>query len=102
MKHSLRNSWIVCIALLLAATACQKQQHRWDYGVALYSFNRFPFAEALDKAKAAGATYVEGFSFHKLGAEFGENAFPSLSDEQIDRMKTLLNDRGLRMRSMYV
>lgn len=102
MKSSFQNIWIVWIALLPLAAACQHQQDRWDVGVALYSFNRFPFAEALDKAKAAGATYVEGFSFHKLGAEFGENAWPSLSDEQIDRMKTLLNDRGLHMRSMYV
>lgn len=102
MKHSLRNIWIVCMALLLVAIACQKRQDQWDYGVALYSFNRFPFAEALDKAKAAGATYVEGFSFHKLGAEFEETALLSLSDEQIERMKRLLSDRGLRMRSMYV
>src|SRR5690606_14897863 len=41
-------------------------------GVALYSFNRFPFAESLDKSKEAGVAWVEGFFFHNLGPDFDE------------------------------
>ena len=101
MKNSLRCI-LLWMILLPLAIACQKQPDQWTYGVALYSFNRFPFVEALDKAKTAGATHVEGFSFHKLGTAFGDTALLSLSDEQINRMKSLMDDRGLRMRSMYV
>jgi len=51
-----------------------------EVGVALYSFNRFPFPETLEKSKQAGAKIVEGFFFHKLGGEFGEKRMPDLSD----------------------
>src|SRR5690606_30443661 len=101
MKRLLRNIFI-CMVLLPIAIACQQQPNQWDHGVALYSFNRFPFAEALDKAKSTGVTYVEGFSFHKLGPAFGDSALLTLSDVQIEEMKALLDERGLRMRSMYL
>lgn len=71
-----------------------------DIGVALYSFNRFPFPEALDKAKQAGATYVEGFSFHKLGPEF-QNPVVELEAPEVEKLKGMLSERGLQMPSMY-
>ena len=42
----------------------------WKMGVALYSFNLFPFSEALSKADSTGVKFVEGFSFHALKGEF--------------------------------
>jgi sugar phosphate isomerase/epimerase len=74
----------------------------WKMGVALYSFNRFSFADALKKAESAGVKYVEGFSFHKLGEDFGDNTMATVSEEGITRMEHLLNKKGLKMNSMYV
>lgn len=74
---------------------------KWKTGVALYSFNRFSFPVALAKADSAGAKLVEGFFFHKLGDDFNGHTIPNLNDEEIARMKALLNQRGMKMRSLY-
>ena len=74
----------------------------WNMGVALYSFNLFPFAVSLQKADSAGLKFVEGFSFHKLGGEFKDSTMANISYAGIGRMKQLLNDKDLDMRSMYV
>lgn len=70
-------------------------------GVALYSFNRFPFPETLEKSKQAGAEMVEGFYFHKLGEDFGNKTMLDLSDEELQKMKKFIDDKGLRMPSVY-
>jgi hypothetical protein len=49
---------------------------KWETGIALYSFNQFSFADALRKAESAGARYVEGFFFHKLGKDFNDHLIP--------------------------
>jgi len=74
----------------------------WKSGVALYSFNKFPFPETLQKADSAGLKYVEGFSFHKLGSEFGDKTLLQLDDEEIGKFKKMIQDQGLSMRSIYV
>jgi sugar phosphate isomerase/epimerase len=74
----------------------------WNMGVALYSFNPFPFSVGLQKTDSAGLKFVEGFSFHKLGGEFKDSTMANLSSSGINRMKQLLNDNGISMTSMYV
>src|SRR5680860_666742 len=74
----------------------------WKMGVALYSFNRFSFAGALEKADSAGVKYVEGFSFHKLGEGFGDNTMATVSEEEINGIWRLLDKKGIKMSSMYV
>jgi sugar phosphate isomerase/epimerase len=74
----------------------------WDMGIALYSFNLFPFSVALEKTDSAGAKFVEGFSFHSLKGEFKDTAMVNLSPYGISNMKKMLDDKGIRMRSMYV
>ena len=74
---ALKNSlWYICL-LAGSFIGCtdnskkvQEENAEWNMGVALYSFNRFSFADALDKADSAEVNYVEGFSFHKMGKEF--------------------------------
>ena len=70
-------------------------------GVALYSFNRFPLPEALEKSKQAGVTLVEGFFFHQLGGDFGEKTIPDLSGTDVLALKNMIAESGLEMPSMY-
>lgn len=74
----------------------------WNIGVALYSFNRFPFVSTLKKAGTTGVNYVEGFHFHKMGKEFGDKTMAELTPEEIQRVKIHLDKKGLTMKSMYV
>ena len=74
----------------------------WHMGIALYSFNLFPFSVALDKADSAGVKFVEGFSFHALKGDFKDTTMADLSVYGIMKMKRMLDAKGIKMRSMYV
>lgn len=78
------------------------QNAKWKTGVALYSFNRFSFFDALEKTDSAGAKYVEGFSFHKLGKEFNDSNMSAISDADVNKMKLMLANKDIKMQSMYV
>lgn len=74
----------------------------WNMGIALYSFNLFPFSVSLHKADSAGVKFVEGFSFHALKGEFKDTTMADLSTHGIMKMKRMLDEKGIQMRSMYV
>ena len=86
----------------ISSTISPEISAEWQTGVALYSFNRFSFANALAKADSAGAKYVEGFFFHKLGKEFNNNTMGTASKEDISKMKQMMDKKGIKMKSMYV
>lgn len=72
-----------------------------EVGVGLYSFNRFPFDKSVEMAKAANSQKVEGFSFHNLGERFGGKLIATLTDEEIAKMKGILDSNQVQMVSMY-
>ena len=74
----------------------------WKMGVALYSFNLFPFDVALSKADSTGVKFVEGFSFHALKGEFKDSTMGQISIPGVNKMKEMLESRGMKMKSMYV
>ena len=74
----------------------------WNMGIGLYSFNLFPFSVSLDKADSAGVKFVEGFSFHVLKGDFKDTTMADLSSYGIMKMKRILDEKGIKMRSMYV
>lgn len=106
---TLKNSLCYLCLLAVSFIGCtesskktQDQHAEWNIGVALYSFNRFSFADALDKADSAGVNYVEGFSFHNMGKEFNDKTMAAMTDEDISKLKEMLSSKKLEMQSMYV
>lgn len=98
---------VFLIGLLASCNSGQQKESPpapvpWKTGVALYSFNKFPFLETLQKADSAGLQYVEGFSFHNLGSEFDDKTLLQLTDEEIEKLKNTIAEQGLSMRSIYV
>lgn len=100
MNHSVRNCCMIfCLSLLQLISFAQTQP---KIGVALYSFNRYSFVDALDKADSADISYVEGFSFHKMGKEFDDQTMANISVEDVNKMKRLMDEKNIQMPSMYV
>ncbi|KAA0989082.1 sugar phosphate isomerase/epimerase family protein [Dyadobacter aurulentus] len=89
------------IQISFVKNSLPKKALKWETGVALYSFNKFSFDEAIAKADSAGAKFVEGFFFHNLGKDYNGHAIPNLSDEEIARMKSTLDSKGIKMKSLY-
>ncbi len=104
-KNHLWYLFFLAVSLIGCSESSKKvedQNADWKMGVALYSFNRFSFADAIDKADSAGVNYVEGFSFHKLGKEFNDKSMSSMTEENIRNMMQMLKNKNLEMQSMYV
>jgi len=76
--------------------------NEWKLGVALYTFHTFSFPEALSKADSAGVKYIEGFTFGKSGPELKDSMVMQLSPAGIDKLKQMINEKGLKMESIYV
>ncbi len=75
----------------------------WRLAIQLYTFNRFPFMEAVDKAKSANARYVEGFAWQKIGGSAGDAQLnPAAPKEAIDAAKKKLQDADITMPNYYV
>lgn len=104
-KNKLWHLCLLSVSLMGCTESSKKaedQNSEWNIGVALYSFNRFSFADALNKADSAGVNYVEGFSFHKLGKEFNDKTMAEMNPEEISKMKEMLSTKNINMQSMYV
>jgi len=74
----------------------------WKLGIALYAFHTFPFNRQLELADSAGIKYVEGFSFAGAGPGFKDSMIMQLSSTGIEKIKEQLNDKKIRMTSIYL
>ncbi|WP_421825482.1 sugar phosphate isomerase/epimerase family protein [Larkinella sp.] len=74
----------------------------WKLGVALYTFNRFPFPEQLAKADSAGLKFVEGYTFGRAGTDLKDSLLMNLSWAGIAKLKQQVSDKGLLMESIYL
>ncbi|WP_188508340.1 sugar phosphate isomerase/epimerase family protein [Parapedobacter pyrenivorans] len=92
---------MLAVAAWCAGCTPGEQNEGSKVGVALYSFNRFSLEEGLQKAKQSGVDYVEGFSFQQLGGKFGERPLSALSESELADVRSLVQENGLRMVSMY-
>lgn len=75
---------------------------RWRLAVQVYTFNRFTLFEAIDKSKQAGARFIEGYSWHKISKDHGDEKFDyEMSDKTMADVKNKLTDSGLRVVAYY-
>ena len=108
---------ILCLALLIAAcnngatkttvvatdsTAATNTVNEWKFGVALWTFHTFNFPQALDKVDSAGVVYIEPNTFHNAGPELKDSVIMQLSSAGIEKLKTLITKKGLKLESLYI
>lgn len=73
------------------------EQLGWKLGVQTYSFNRFTFFEAVDKAASVGLKYVEAYPGQKIAADIDGTMGPGMNDEQIKAVQEKLNTAQIKM-----
>lgn len=74
----------------------------WLLGTQTYTFNRFTFFEAVDKAQSVGLKYVEAFPGQKIAADIEGSMGPGMTDEQVAAVKKKLSDAGIRVTAFGV
>lgn len=69
----------------------------WQLGVQTYSFNRFTFFEAIEKAASVGLRYAEAYPGQKISAEIEGQMCPDMSPEQIAMVQAKLQSSGVSL-----
>ena len=54
----------------------------WKLGVQTYSFNRFSFFEAIDKAASIGLKYAEAYPGQRISSDIDGSMGPDMTSEQ--------------------
>ena len=113
MKKTIAS--LLCIALLF--TRCNNSQQSgnsgtdsssvdpskdWKFGVALWTFHTVNFPQSLDKVDSTGLKYIEPNTFHAAGPELKDSMILRLSPAGIDKLKTLIAQKGLVCESIYI
>lgn len=74
----------------------------WKLGVQTYSFNRFTFFEAIDKAASVGLKYAEAYPGQTISADIDGKMGPGMTPEQIRLVKAKLADSGIQLTAFGV
>ena len=74
----------------------------WKFGIALWTFHTVDFPNSLDKVDSAGLKYIEPNTFHKAGAELKDSVIGQLSPAGIDKLKSMIAQKGLICESLYI
>jgi len=74
----------------------------WKFGIALWTFHTVDFSQSLDKVDSAGLKYIEPNTFVKVGGELKGSAIGQLSPAGIDKLKSMIAQKGLMCESLYI
>jgi len=77
-------------------------QFGWKLGVQTYSFNRFTFFEAIDKAASIGLKYAECYPGQTISADIDGKIGPGMTAEQIKQVKDKLASAGVQLAAFGV
>ena len=83
-------------------TSSSVDANTWKFGVALWTFHDVNFPQSLDKVDSAGLVYIEPNTFHSAGPDFKDSTIGELSMASIDKLKSLIAQKGLKAESLYI
>jgi sugar phosphate isomerase/epimerase len=85
-----------------ATTSTVDPAKDWKFGVALWTFHDVDFSTALNRVDSAGLVYIEPNTFVQAGADFKDSTIGQLSMAGIDKLKTLIAQKDLKVESLYI
>ncbi|KPK85451.1 MAG: endonuclease [Bacteroides sp. SM23_62_1] len=74
----------------------------WEVGFQAYTFKEFTFAEALDKGDTLGLKSVEAYPGQPIGDGIEGTTHFSMDQETRDKLKELLNEKGIKLNAYGV
>jgi L-ribulose-5-phosphate 3-epimerase len=111
----MKNLFYSCALVLTLLSACNNRTPNqvaandrrdgtvnWQFGVALWTFHTFNFEEALAKVDSAGLKFIEPNTFHKTGPQLKDSLILQLSMEGLDKLKSMISQKGLTCESIYI
>lgn len=84
------------------ATRSDNPVNDWKFGIALWTFHTVDFPQTLDKVDSTGLKYIEPNTFAKAGPELKDSLILQLSPSGIDKLKSMIAQKGLICKSVYI
>ncbi len=104
--HAVFAGLAVAVASLLSVSVVRAQEAAedlgWKLGVQTYSFNRFTFFDAIDKAASIGLKYAETYPGQKISDDIDGVMGIDMTPEQIALVKAKLADAGVQLTAFGV
>lgn len=72
-------------------------QKDWKLSIQLWTFHKYTFLQAIEKADSLGFKYVEAYPGQKVGEGFNGPFSYNLSKEERNRLKNLLKSKGIKL-----
>src|SRR5438552_4132810 len=85
-----------------SATSSVDPSKDWKFGIALWTFHDVNFPQSLNRVDSAGIVYIEPNTFHSAGPEFKDSTIGKLSLASIDKLKSMIGQKGLKVESLYI
>jgi len=82
-------------ASFFSAFAQHFPEKSWKLAVQLWTFNKFSFIEAINRADDCGFKYIEAYPGQKLGGNFEGTLGPSMSMPARKKLKEFLRGKGI-------
>jgi sugar phosphate isomerase/epimerase len=80
-----------------ATAALTPEDLGWKLAIQCWTFNKYTFAEALEKMKELGVKYVEAYPGQKIGGGYEGTTMFTNSEQERQAMKDLLKKNGLTL-----
>ena len=74
-----------------------KIERDWKLGVQLWTFHRFPFVTAIEKADSAGIRSIEAFPGQPMGGDYNDTFGIDMSADSRIKVKQLLQSKGMSL-----
>ncbi len=74
----------------------------WKLGVQLWTFHKFPFYTAIEKADSAGIKFIEAYPSQQLSADSKEAFGIQMTAESKAKVKQLLQSKGMTLVALGV
>src|SRR5687767_4526297 len=74
----------------------------WKFGIALWTFHDVNFPESLNRIDSSGLKYIEPNTFHPSGPALKDTLVGRLSASGLDKLKSMIAEKGLVCESVYV
>jgi sugar phosphate isomerase/epimerase len=87
---------ILFFSILLTITSLNAQKD-WKLSVQLWTFHKFTFLQAIEKADSLGFKYVEAYPGQKVGGRYNGPFSYNLSKDERSGLKNLLKSKGIRV-----
>jgi len=85
----------------LTPAVVAQEELGWRFGVTAWGLHKFTLFETIDKTRELGLNYIGGLSFQKVSKGLPKNFDASLTDEQLEQIRSKMDAAGVRMPTFY-